>query len=79
MIPIVHLERLGSLPEETVRFYMAQLSSALSFLHDMGIMHRCICISALGHLLVRLMQVHFAYPGILNPTTSSLTNAETRI
>ncbi|CAA7267385.1 unnamed protein product [Cyclocybe aegerita] len=35
-----HLERLGSLPEETVRFYMAQLSSALSFLHEMGIMHR---------------------------------------
>jgi len=38
--PIVHLERLGSLPEETVRFYLAQLSSALSFLHEMGIMHR---------------------------------------
>ncbi|KAF9556669.1 kinase-like protein [Agrocybe pediades] len=35
-----HLERLGSMPEETVRFYMAQLSSALSFLHEMGIMHR---------------------------------------
>jgi serine/threonine kinase 32 len=42
MAAIVHLERLGSLPEETVRFYMAQLSSALSFLHEMGIMHRCI-------------------------------------
>ncbi|KAF9054332.1 kinase-like domain-containing protein [Panaeolus papilionaceus] len=35
-----HLERLGAMPEETVRFYVAQLSSALSFLHDMGIMHR---------------------------------------
>ncbi|KAF5316100.1 hypothetical protein D9619_006172 [Psilocybe cf. subviscida] len=35
-----HLERLGSMPEDTVRFYMAQLSSALSFLHDLGIMHR---------------------------------------
>jgi serine/threonine kinase 32 len=38
----VHLERLGSLPEDTVRFYVAQLSSALAYLHDMGIMHRCV-------------------------------------
>lgn len=37
---LVHLERLGSMSEETVRFYIAQLSSALAFLHDMGIMHR---------------------------------------
>ncbi|KAG6852660.1 hypothetical protein C0991_010114 [Blastosporella zonata] len=35
-----HLERLGSLSEEVVRFYVAQLSSALAFLHDNGIMHR---------------------------------------
>ncbi|KAG6844740.1 hypothetical protein H0H87_004072 [Tephrocybe sp. NHM501043] len=35
-----HLERLGSMSEEVVRFYIAQLSSALSFLHDSGIMHR---------------------------------------
>ena len=36
----VHLERLGSLSEEVVRFYVAQLSSALAFLHESGIMHR---------------------------------------
>ncbi|KAK1227209.1 hypothetical protein PQX77_009843 [Marasmius sp. AFHP31] len=35
-----HLERLGSLTEEVVRFYVAQLSSALAFLHESGIMHR---------------------------------------
>lgn len=35
-----HLERLGSLSEETVRFYVAELSSALSFLHDRHIVHR---------------------------------------
>ncbi|ESK96425.1 agc yank protein kinase [Moniliophthora roreri MCA 2997] len=35
-----HLERLGSLSEEVVRFYVAQLSSALEFLHENGIMHR---------------------------------------
>jgi len=37
-----HLDRLGSLSEETVRFYMAELSSALSFLHEKHIMHRDI-------------------------------------
>ncbi|KAI0047238.1 Pkinase-domain-containing protein [Auriscalpium vulgare] len=37
-----HLERLGSLPEDTVRFYMAELSSALAFLHEKRIMHRDI-------------------------------------
>ncbi|OSX64159.1 hypothetical protein POSPLADRAFT_1054772 [Postia placenta MAD-698-R-SB12] len=35
-----HLDRLGSLPEETVRFYMAELSSALAYLHDHRIIHR---------------------------------------
>ncbi|EAU90286.2 AGC/YANK protein kinase [Coprinopsis cinerea okayama7 len=37
-----HLERLGSMSEDTVRFYVAQLSSALAYLHEMGIMHRDI-------------------------------------
>jgi len=37
-----HLERLGSMHEDVVRFYVAQLSSALSFLHDNKIMHRDI-------------------------------------
>lgn len=37
----VHLERLGSLSEATVRFYMAELSSALGFLHSHKIIHRC--------------------------------------
>jgi len=30
------------LEENSVRFYVAQLSSALSFIHDMGIMHRLV-------------------------------------
>lgn len=37
-----HLERLGCLSEEVVRFYVAQLSSAVAFLHDNNIMHRDI-------------------------------------
>ncbi|CAL1714897.1 unnamed protein product [Somion occarium] len=35
-----HLERMGSLSEDTVRFYMGELSSALSFLHEKRIIHR---------------------------------------
>ncbi|KAG8857622.1 hypothetical protein FRB96_005640 [Tulasnella sp. 330] len=35
-----HLERLGSLSEEAVRFYTAQIASALTFLHDKRIIHR---------------------------------------
>ncbi|KAJ3745548.1 kinase-like domain-containing protein [Lentinula detonsa] len=37
-----HLERLGSLQEDVVKFYIAQLSSAVEFLHQIGIMHRDI-------------------------------------
>ncbi len=36
----VHLERLGSLSEEVVRFYIAEVGSALAFLHDHRIIHR---------------------------------------
>ncbi|KAI8996379.1 kinase-like protein [Trametes punicea] len=35
-----HLDRLGSLPEEVVRFYVAEISSALAFLHERRIIHR---------------------------------------
>lgn len=41
-IPTVHLDRLGTLSEEVVRFYVAQLSSALAFLHENHIMHRFV-------------------------------------
>ncbi|KAI0715999.1 kinase-like protein [Cerioporus squamosus] len=35
-----HLERLGSLSEDVVRFYIAEIGSALAFLHDRRIIHR---------------------------------------
>lgn len=35
-----HLDRLGSLSEDTVRFYMAELGSAVAFLHEKKIIHR---------------------------------------
>lgn len=38
--PTVHLERLGSLSEDTVRFYVAELSTAIAFLHEKKIIHR---------------------------------------
>lgn len=39
---VVHLERLGCLPEDTVRFYVAELASALVYLRDKRIMHRSV-------------------------------------
>ena len=35
------MERLGHLSEEAVQLYTAELSSALSYLHDKRIIHRC--------------------------------------
>lgn len=37
---LVHLERLRSIPEDVVRFYVAQLSSGLAYLHSINIIHR---------------------------------------
>jgi len=35
-----HLERMGSFPEDAVRLYVAELGSALAFLHEKKIIHR---------------------------------------
>lgn len=37
---IVHLERKGPLPESVVAFWLAQLASALTYLHKQRIIHR---------------------------------------
>ena len=51
---LVHLERLGSLPEESVRYYVAEIASALAFLHEHRIMHRCVPLFSLSHYLIAL-------------------------
>lgn len=50
--PQVHLERNGNLSEPVVRFWMAELISALVYLHKRRIIHRYASI-----LFVRLSLV----------------------
>lgn len=53
----VHLERLGSLPEDTVKFYVAEIASALAFLHQNRIMHRSVLYSqSYSHHLRHVLQ-----------------------
>lgn len=40
-----HLDRLGPLREEQVRFYIAELALALEDLHGRGIVHRLVQVS----------------------------------
>jgi len=40
MFVAVHLERTGKLPEQAVRFWSAELCSAVSYLHSKRIVHR---------------------------------------
>lgn len=42
---LVHLERKGSLSEHIVRFWMAELASALVYLHKRKIIHRYASLS----------------------------------
>jgi serine/threonine kinase 32 len=35
-----HLDRMGHLPEDTVRFIVAEIALALDYLHSKGIVHR---------------------------------------
>lgn len=44
-IALVHLERLRYIPETVVRFWVAELSSALEYLHRQRIIHRFVFLT----------------------------------
>lgn len=39
---LVHLDRAGAMSEETVRFYIAEIASAVDYLHSKRIVHRYV-------------------------------------
>jgi serine/threonine kinase 32 len=41
-LSLVHLERKGGLPEDAVKFWVAELSSGLAYLHKQHIVHRWV-------------------------------------
>ena len=76
---LVHLERLGSLSEETVRFYVAEIGSALSWLHDKRIIHRDlkpdnILLDERGHAHITdfNIAVHFTERRLLTGVAGSM-------
>lgn len=55
----VHLDRLGTLPESAVRVITAELASALAFLHEKRIIHRCVFgLLALDFIRVLIYHLH---------------------
>lgn len=44
---VVHLDRMGSLPEEVVKFYIAEAALAIDYLHSIRIVHRFVSSSCL--------------------------------
>lgn len=75
----VHLERLGSLNEETVRFYVAEIGSALAFLHEKKIIHRCAVSSVFIKKLVSEIFLYRNTSVISNQTIFYLMSVVTLI
>ncbi|KAL1916200.1 uncharacterized protein VTP21DRAFT_5817 [Calcarisporiella thermophila] len=63
-----HLDRRGSLPEKTVRFYAAEISLALNYLHNKRIVHRDIkpdniLLDSKGHAHITDFNIAVHYSG----------------
>lgn len=74
-----HLERLGAMDEGTVRFYTAELSSALAFLHEKRIIHRDvkpdnILLDSEGHVHITdfNIAVHYSDRRLLTGVAGSM-------
>jgi len=44
--------------EDVVRFYVAELSTAIAFLHEKKIIHRSVPVPLVPQLNIKLMNVH---------------------
>ncbi|KAJ9114054.1 hypothetical protein QFC22_005874 [Naganishia vaughanmartiniae] len=74
-----HLDRLGAMPEETVRFWMSELALALDYLHSKKIVHRDIkpdniLLDEKGHVHITdfNIAVHFSERRMLTGIAGSL-------
>lgn len=72
-----HLDRLGGLKEEVVKFYVAEMALALGDLHKRGIVHRCV-VNA-GRVKGLTDKFNDAPIEISNQTTSFWTSEGTLI
>jgi serine/threonine protein kinase len=77
-----HLDRVGLMKEDVVRFYVCEMALALDYLHSKGIVHRSVTLHIYPHSLTSTLTI-FIYSqldtAISNLITSYSTNVVTHI